>query len=193
MKYVRATGCLKLINFCIETRREIIFLARYRVTLMRVKADIHESSSSTSSTPLTTSSVGDLSELEEEARYANEALTRMIMLEKCDCFVMNPFFGSGLPYKIGLGQQLLHYVAKGRPEPLITKSNQIVNTSDSSDSGSWMEDYPLHKAAYSGSADQIKEYLKRGFDPNQLDKDSWAPIHYATWYAHVQYTVGLKQ
>lgn len=30
---------------------------------------------------------------------ANEALAKMLFIEKCDKVVMNPLFGSGLPYK----------------------------------------------------------------------------------------------
>ena len=30
---------------------------------------------------------------------ANEALAKMLAIEKCDTVVMNPLFGSGLPYK----------------------------------------------------------------------------------------------
>lgn len=44
-----------------------------------------------------------------------------------------------------------------------------------------MDDYPLHKYAYGGNAAAIKEFLAQGYDPNQLDRDSWAPIHYAAW------------
>lgn len=45
-----------------------------------------------------------------------------------------------------------------------------------------MDDFPLHKYAYLGNSDVIKSYLTQGYDANQLDRDSWAPLHYAAWY-----------
>ena len=36
---------------------------------------------------------------QEVVKTANEALAKMLSIEKCDTVVMNPLFGSGLPYK----------------------------------------------------------------------------------------------
>lgn len=36
---------------------------------------------------------------------ANEAQAKMLAIEKCDIVVMNPLFGSGLPYNPKVGQE----------------------------------------------------------------------------------------
>ena len=47
----------------------------------------------------------------------------------------------------------------------------------------WVDEFPLHKFACEGNVDGIRAYLSQGiqFDPNSLDDDRWAPLHYACW------------
>lgn len=116
----------------------------------------------------------------------------MMAVEKCDRFVMNPLFGSGLPYRIGghhggqqLSPQQYQYVAKNRPEPSVLRRSPLGNGSqlnaDGSDSGSFVDDFPLHRAAQMGQAAILRQLLAQHYDVNQLDRDCWAPIHYASW------------
>jgi serine/threonine-protein kinase TNNI3K len=37
----------------------------------------------------------------------------------------------------------------------------------------------LHKAAFDGNAERVKELLKKGADPNARDKYGWTPLHKA--------------
>ena len=46
----------------------------------------------------------------------------------------------------------------------------------------WVEEFPLHKAAYEGNAKEVKELTQKGYAVTKKDKDSWAPIHYAAWW-----------
>ena len=46
---------------------------------------------------------------------------------------------------------------------------------------SWVDRYPLHRAAHEGDAKAIKDLLKEGHSACEKDKNHWAPIHYAAW------------
>lgn len=97
---------------------------------------------------------------------------------------MNPLFGSGLPYRIGHGQQVVMYMALGRSEPpKLNPQNSLGNnlSSESSDSGSWVDDFPLHRYAIVGNGEQLSKLIRQGLGVNRMDADSWAPIHYAAW------------
>ncbi len=100
---------------------------------------------------------------------------------------MNPIFGCGLPYKVAKGQQMVEYFAKGRPAPPLPSGKSgfshvtLSNSGSSAESGSWGEEFPLHRLAYLGNDEPIKVLIKQGADPNQPDKDSWTPLHYAAW------------
>jgi ankyrin repeat protein len=37
----------------------------------------------------------------------------------------------------------------------------------------------LHKAAFDGNAERVKELLKKGANPNTQDKDGYTPLHWA--------------
>ncbi|VDP27528.1 unnamed protein product [Soboliphyme baturini] len=129
--------------------------------------------------------MSNTSDLAEEVRFANVVLAYMMALDKCDVFIMNPLFGSSIPYKVAQDQLIVDYYAKGRPELSPRSLNRTHSSNDSSESGSWMDDYPLHRAAYLDKPDLIKHYLAQGCDPNQPDRDSWTPLHYASWYGNL--------
>jgi ankyrin repeat protein len=45
----------------------------------------------------------------------------------------------------------------------------------------------LHKAAFDGNAERVKELLKKGADPNTKDKKGRTPLHWAAPYkGHVE-------
>lgn len=47
---------------------------------------------------------------------------------------------------------------------------------------SWVDEFPLHRAAADGDLQVIEEILKA--DPSRAsvwDHDGWAPVHYACW------------
>ena len=49
----------------------------------------------------------------------------------------------------------------------------------------WTEMFPIHKFACEGDGEGISRCLQLGIDPDELDTDSWAPLHYACWYIHL--------
>ena len=49
----------------------------------------------------------------------------------------------------------------------------------------WVEEFPLHKAAYEGNAKEVKELVQKSYSVTKKDKDSWAPIHYAAWLGSI--------
>ena len=107
-------------------------------------------------------------------------------LDKCDFLVINALFSCGLPYKVGKGQQVVEYYAKGRPVPSLPSGksgfSHVTLSGSGSSEGSWNDEFPLHGLAKLGQDEGIKAMLKQGVDPNQPDKDSWTPLHYAAWY-----------
>lgn len=52
-------------------------------------------------------------------------------------------------------------------------------------SGGWTEEFPLHKCACAGKTQKLQELLTQGYSPTEMDRDSWAPIHYAAMYVYV--------
>ena len=46
---------------------------------------------------------------------------------------------------------------------------------------SWVDQYPLHSAAYEGNADKVRHLLSMGYPADQPDMHSWVPLHYASW------------
>ena len=45
----------------------------------------------------------------------------------------------------------------------------------------WTEMFPVHKFACQGDAEGIRRCLHLGMDPDEMDTDTWAPLHYACW------------
>lgn len=48
-------------------------------------------------------------------------------------------------------------------------------------SQNWVDEYPLHKCAFENDAEGINDLIQQGHKVTKLDRDSWAPIHYAAW------------
>ena len=49
----------------------------------------------------------------------------------------------------------------------------------------WVDEYPLHKYAYEGDANKLRELIRDGHQVNLKDRDSWSCVHYAAWYGHL--------
>ena len=41
------------------------------------------------------------------------------------------------------------------------------------------EEQPLHQAAAEGQLAEVKGLIKKGYDPNTVDSNGWAPLHCA--------------
>ena len=52
---------------------------------------------------------------------------------------------------------------------------------------SWVDQYPLHSAAYEGNADKVRHLLSMGYPADQPDMHSWVPLHYASWLVQMFY------
>ena len=53
---------------------------------------------------------------------------------------------------------------------------------------SWVDQYPLHSAAYEGNADKVRHLLSMGYPADQPDMHSWVPLHYASWWVQKFYS-----
>ncbi|XP_064646385.1 krev interaction trapped protein 1-like isoform X2 [Lineus longissimus] len=141
---------------------------------------------------------------EEIQHTANEALAKMVALEKCDMVVINPLFGSGLPYKNKDGSVVPFIPSRmsghsmvdafainrfwkvGLPDYSKMKVPETHDTlSKASVSESWIEEFPLHKCAYEGDCETMKELINKGHSVIQKDQVAWTPIHYAAWKGHL--------
>lgn len=129
-------------------------------------------------------SSGSINQPDGVVQDANEALAKMMAIEKCDIVVMNPLFGSGLPFQHKVdafamnkfwGSGIPDYTKiKVQPEPKIESSDVS------------FDDYPLHKKAYEGDAPGLRELIAKKHSVTQRDRNSWTPIHYAVWYGHLE-------
>ncbi|XP_005090570.1 krev interaction trapped protein 1 [Aplysia californica] len=111
---------------------------------------------------------------------ANEALAKMLAIEKCDTVVMNPLFGSGLPYKTKVNSFEVndHWLRMPNYRNISIPSPPPNNPSASR----WREKFPLHAFAAAGDKEEVGILLKKGYSPSETDSNSLAPIHYAAWY-----------
>lgn len=121
---------------------------------------------------------GNAGSLPPEIQFtANEALANMLAIEKCDQVVMNPLFGSGLPY-----QPKVNKVAINHCWPNIPVNNDTSLPPSSPVEPRWKDKYPLHASAAEGDINLIQMLLNRGHHHSKKDSIAWAPIHYAAWY-----------
>ncbi|KAK7501375.1 hypothetical protein BaRGS_00007500 [Batillaria attramentaria] len=107
---------------------------------------------------------------------ANEALAKMLSIEKCDIVIMNPLFGSGLPYNPKVNKVVFNQSWGERPV------YNMMPFPTSPVEPRWRDKYPLHASAAEGDVTTVERLLSRGYQHSKKDSISWAPIHYAAWY-----------
>ncbi|KAI1722206.1 ankyrin repeats (3 copies) domain-containing protein [Ditylenchus destructor] len=115
------------------------------------------------------------SELEEAVKKSNTVRARMIEMEKYDKYQINPIFGVFTSYKRRL--MAPEYYVKGRKA--IRKRSP---TQQRSPTEFWEQQFPLHKYAFDGDHEKIRDLLNQGYNPNELDNDFWTPLHYCAFY-----------
>ena len=107
-----------------------------------------------------------------------------------DRALLNPLFESGLVFgqnvkrcvlNPGYGKKAPDYENIGENALLsIESASQLLETAK----GSWLEKYPLHRAACQGDDESVKNLLRHGYKADELDSDSWTSLHYAAWHGH---------
>ncbi|XP_065197030.1 krev interaction trapped protein 1-like [Sycon ciliatum] len=132
---------------------------------------------------------------------------RQFPTDVADIHVVNPLLSNGVQYH----DRVEHVVVNrfyGKGEPDYSKVcvpgqpywhvdvEELANTSASrvelildEDGGEeaevtaldWVDEFPLHCAAIDGHVSSILSLLQQGKDANQLDSDTWTPLHYACW------------
>ncbi|CAG5122550.1 unnamed protein product [Candidula unifasciata] len=112
---------------------------------------------------------------QEVVKVANEALAKMLFIEKCETVVINPLFGSNLEYKTKPNSYVIN-----QHWPSIPQYDKIIAAT--LPGPSWKVQYPLHSYAAAGDKTEVEILLKQGYPHSQLDSVSCAPIHYAAWY-----------
>ncbi|CAE1305775.1 KRIT1 [Acanthosepion pharaonis] len=121
-----------------------------------------------------------------------DALTKMLAIEKCDTVVMNPLFGSGLPYNAKTNIMVSNiYWGRGVPDyAKIISYHQASMESKRGMDPVWARNYPIHKCAYEGDVAGITARLSQ-FSHSMKDDKSASPIHYAAWKGHTEAVVAL--
>ncbi|CAL1525847.1 unnamed protein product [Lymnaea stagnalis] len=121
---------------------------------------------------------------QEIVKTANEALAKMLSIEKCDTVVMNPLFGSYLPYKTRPNTYVInpHW-------PNIPNIPQPRGTGYSGNR--WQNMYPLHHYAAQGEKTEVDILLKQGYNHSLLDNVGYAPIHYAARFGYISVVEAL--
>ncbi|KAH9523997.1 hypothetical protein Btru_047846 [Bulinus truncatus] len=112
---------------------------------------------------------------QEIVKNANEALAKMLSIEKCDSVVINPLFGSLLPYKTKPNTYVIN-----QHWPNVPNFQQHPQTGFSKNR--WRNTYPLHYYAAQGEKTEVEILLKQGYNHSMLDSVGFAPIHYAAKY-----------
>ncbi|XP_071505289.1 krev interaction trapped protein 1-like [Diadema antillarum] len=128
-----------------------------------------------------------------------EALTKMKMLEHCDRAVINPMFhrpSSDLPSNdpkinefISVDKAVINlFFGRGVPDYNKIKASQNEDTRSNihTPPDNWVDQYPLHSAAYEGNANAVRQLLHMGYPADQPDVHLWVPLHYACWNGHVE-------
>ena len=113
--------------------------------------------------------------------------------------LLNPLFKSGLVF----GQNVLRCVLnpgynKIVPDYENVGENALLPIESASQllesaKGSWLEKYPLHRSACQGDERTVSNLLRHGYRVNELDSESWAAIHYASWHGHTSAVKVLVQ
>ncbi|GFO12916.1 krev interaction trapped protein 1 [Plakobranchus ocellatus] len=121
---------------------------------------------------------------QEIVKTANEALAKMLSIEKCDTVVMNPLFGSGLPYKPKVNTFVINQHWPHIPNyEKISIPNNI--------GPRWQDRYPLHSFAAKGDQPEVDIRLKQNYDHSLLDSEGCAPIHYAARFGCINVVATL--
>ncbi|XP_030830285.1 krev interaction trapped protein 1 [Strongylocentrotus purpuratus] len=128
-----------------------------------------------------------------------EALNKMKMLEHCDRAVINPMFHTPSPDHPSNDPKINEFISVdkavinfffGRGVPDYNKIKATNNDDQRSHihtpPDNWVDQYPLHSAAYEGNATEVAQLLHRGYPADQPDVHLWVPLHYACWNGHVE-------
>ncbi|KAK6961526.1 krev interaction trapped protein 1 [Biomphalaria glabrata] len=121
---------------------------------------------------------------QEIVKNANEALAKMLSIEKCDSVVINPLFGSLLPYKTKPNSYVInpHW-------PNVPSYHKVPENGFSK--YTWQNKYPLHHFAAQGEKTEVEILLKQGYNHSVLDNVGYAPIHYAAKYDYISVVEAL--
>ncbi|PIK59502.1 putative krev interaction trapped protein 1 isoform X2 [Apostichopus japonicus] len=125
-----------------------------------------------------------------------EAMRRMEGLEHSDRTILNPFFQSDMRLNdssfntfIKVDRVVINpFFGVGKPDYNKMQSSTgdcppiyLINNPESH----WIDQHPLHSAAWEGHEENIQHLLDMGYAPDQCDTFSWVPLHYACWNGHI--------
>ncbi|KAJ8020141.1 Krev interaction trapped protein 1 [Holothuria leucospilota] len=135
-----------------------------------------------------------------------EALRKMEILEHCDKTILNPFFHAqtDLPLHntkfnnfIRVNRVVINpFFGMGVPDYSKMQSAESVSppfATIHNPGSNWIDQHPLHSAAWEGHVENIQHLLEMGYAPDQCDTFSWVPLHYACWNGHVEAVRALLQ
>lgn len=123
---------------------------------------------------------------QEIVKTANEALAKMLSIEKCDTVVINPLFGSELPYKPKVDTFVIN-----QHWPNIPNYDKISIPRNIAPGPRWQDRYPLHNFAAKGDLAEVDIRLKQNYDHSLIDSVGCAPIHYAAHYGCISVVATL--
>ncbi|KAJ8320852.1 hypothetical protein KUTeg_002439 [Tegillarca granosa] len=115
---------------------------------------------------------------------ANEALAKMLAIEKCEIVKINPLFGSGLPYKTKVNNVVTNlYWGSAAPDYDTVTSRRSSTASSIEGYHINLDRYRLHKLAADGNnIIAIRDFLKQGYTYVEQDPQGWTPMHWASWH-----------
>ncbi|KAL3119029.1 hypothetical protein niasHT_003812 [Heterodera trifolii] len=134
---------------------------------------------------------GAATELDEEVKRSNALRAEMLRMEKYDKFVINPLFGANIfcQRQITAPRYFVRNhssKANGQLGGEDTANGKGRGPQQRSPTEFWEQQYPLHKHAFDGTAERIRELLAQGDDPNEQDNDLWTPLHYCAFYNRLE-------
>nr|XP_039252037.1 krev interaction trapped protein 1-like [Styela clava] len=120
----------------------------------------------------------------------DQAMERMLKFNKCDIVVFNPMFGSEINPHNKVDLVIMNpFFGQGPPsydQIKIPDREDWFKGRELSEENrelSWVDEFPLHRAAADGDLQTIDEILKTDSSrASNWDHDGWAPVHYACWY-----------